>query len=111
MVSIWNDAGPDWTGRVVADNIQQSSKASVHACMCKSIQLLSSLSCSKVECVNVETYRHYQDIIGDIELAACVCPVLPLEGLAVLAGDCLAHWVHIYTLRLQVVALQAQPTL
>ena len=57
-----------------------------------------------------QTHRNNQDIIGNIEFAACVLPILPLEGLAVLARDGLAHWVHIYTLRLQVVALHAHLT-
>lgn len=52
-----------------------------------------------------QTHCNDQDIIGDIELAACVLSVLTLEGLAILTGDASAYWVHIYTLSLQVVAL------
>lgn len=56
-----------------------------------------------------QTHCNNQDVIGNIELAACVLPILPFEGLAILAQDGLAHWVHIYTLCLQIVALQSNP--
>ena len=52
-----------------------------------------------------KTYSNNKDVIGHIEFTACELIAVASEGLAVAAGDALAHRVHIHTLSLQVVAL------
>ena len=89
--------GKGWMGGSMHEQTKEAPRGSNY-------HLLQTDGCKHTHCNN-------QDVVGNVELAACVLPILTLERLAVLTGDGLAYRVHIYTLRLQVVALQTHTSI